>query len=172
MIGKYAQGKTGVFIDAANLELSLKSLGWYVAYKRLYTYFQTETDLQFIRHYCPRFDDPGQDRFFTLLKRTGYKVVTKPLKTIADHQAEAGYVRKANFDVEIALDAWILQDRYETLVLFSGDSDFDSLLQRLRQRRKRLIVVSARHHISKELIRAAHRFIDLKHLRPRIERSQ
>ncbi len=171
MLRPLVHGRVTVFIDAANLEQSLKDLGWHLAYRRLYGYLQTETMLQAVRHYCPRFNDPGQDRFFALLKRTGFTLVTKPLKTIRDLTVTPGHFRKANFDVEIALDAWDLRADYDTCVLFSGDSDFDYLLKRLRAAGKRVVVVSTRHHVAKELVASAHRFVDLRHLRPFIERT-
>ena len=81
-----------------------------------------------------------------------------------------GKYRKANFDVEIALDAREFVNSYDTLVLFSGDSDFDYLVKMLRERGKRVIVVSSRHHISKELIKSCNKYIDLKKLKLHIER--
>ncbi len=123
-----------------------------------------------IRHYCPRFDDEKQDNFFTVLKKTGYKLITKPLKIISQLNIEKGDLRKANFDVEIAIDALDLLSKYDTLILISGDSDFDSLVKRLKKAGKRVIVVSSRYHISKELIDSCNKYIDIKKLRKYIER--
>jgi len=39
MIKEYVKGKVIVFVDAANLESSLKDLGWHMDYKRFYNYF-------------------------------------------------------------------------------------------------------------------------------------
>ena len=44
--------------------------------------------------------------FFTVLKRQGFKLITKPLKIITETDKSKGDLRKANFDVEIALDAY------------------------------------------------------------------
>lgn len=172
MIGKFVKGKVYVFIDAANLENSVKSLGWWVDYKKLYDYFKKETNLIGIRHYCPRLDDKRQDKFFTVLKHIGIKLITKPLKIITLADKLKGNIRKANFDVEIALDARELMPDYDTLVLFSGDSDFDYLLRFLRQNGKRVIVISSKHHIAKELMASCNKYIDLKKLRKYIERAK
>jgi len=172
MISQFVKGKVYVFIDAANLENSVKSLGWWVDYKKLYDYFKKETDLVGIRHYCPRLNDTRQDKFFTVIKHIGIKLITKPLKVITLADRLKGDLRKANFDVEIALDARELMPRYDTLVLFSGDSDFDYLIKFLRQDGKRVIVVSSKHHIAKELIVSCNKYIDLKKLRKFIERTK
>lgn len=66
MIGQFVKGRVCVFIDAANLENSVKSLNWWMDYKKLYEYFEKETKLIGIRHYCPRLGDTGQDQLFTV----------------------------------------------------------------------------------------------------------
>ncbi|MBU2579165.1 NYN domain-containing protein [Patescibacteria group bacterium] len=106
----------------------------------------------------------------TVLKNIGFKLITKPLKIIAETDKIKGDSRKANFDVEIALDAYEIRDNYDTLILFSGDSDFDYLVQSLRQKGKRVIVISSKYHISKELIKSCNKYIDLKKIRSFIER--
>jgi len=63
-----------------------------------------------------------------------------------------------------------LISKYDVLVLFSGDSDFDSLIKKLRKEGKKVIVVSSRYHISKELIDSCNKYIDIKKLRSYIER--
>lgn len=169
MISRYTKGRVYVFIDAANVELSVKHLGWWIRYKKFYEYFKQETVLAKIIYYCVRHDSESQNRFFTLLKKTGFKLITKPIKTIV-HE-DGTYKRKANFDVEIALDAYIAKDNYDTLILFSGDSDFKYLIELLRIENKRVVVVSSRYHISKELIEVASKYIDLKKLKPFIQRE-
>lgn len=168
MIDLYVQGKVFVFIDAANLEKAVKSLGWRVDYKKMHRYFEVNMELVGIRYYSARFDDVSQDNFFVVLKKMGFKLVTKPLKIIK--VGSTVRERKANFDVEIALDAYLLRQKYSTLVLFSGDSDLDYLVRLLRGRRKKVIVVSTRYHISKELIWSCDKYVDLRKLRSYIER--
>lgn len=168
---KFVRGKAVVFIDATNLESSVKSLGWWVDYRKLHEYFKKETQLIGIHHYCPRLADERQDRFFTVLKRTGFRLITKPLKVITNIDREKGDLRKANFDVEIALNAYRLANEYDTLIPFSGDSDFDYLIRLLHQRGKRVVIVSSRYHISRELIAGCDKYLDLKKLRRYVERT-
>jgi uncharacterized LabA/DUF88 family protein len=51
------------------------------------------------------------------------------------------FIPKCNFDVEMCIDAIRLADKYDTLCLFSSDSDFASLLRYLRSIHKKIILV-------------------------------
>ncbi len=158
-------------IDAANLEQSLKSLNWRIDYLRLRRLFDG-SQLTEVRYYCVHHYAQNQDAFFTFLKKNKFSIITKPLKIIKQADVERGDIRKANFDVEISVDALELQDKFDTLVLFSGDSDFAYLIGRLRRKNKRIVVVSAKYHISKELIMNSDKYFDIKKLRPYLERNK
>jgi uncharacterized LabA/DUF88 family protein len=166
----YVQGSALVCVDAANLESAVKDLGWHIDYRKIPHLLGREYSAR-IRYYCVRHGTENQDAFFTVLKRLGYALVTKPLKTIKSVDAVGGHVRKANFDVEIAVDALLLLADYTTLVLFSGDSDFAYLVKVLRARGKHVVVISTKNHISRELIAASHKYVDLRHIRSVISRS-
>ena len=171
MISKYLKGKILVMIDAANLESSVKSLGWWIDYLKLRDLFK-DGRLVEIRDYCVRHNTDNQDNFFAFLKKSGFILITKPLKIIKAEDVARGDIRKANFDVEITVDTMEMLSDFDTLVLFSGDSDFDYLLRKLRSKGKNLIVISTKYHISKELIESSNKYIDLKRLRRFIERKK
>lgn len=158
-------GRVLVCTDAANLENSVKDLGWWVDYKKLYNFFKRQTRLGKVRHYCVRFGNERHDKFLTVLKKAGIKLITKPLKVIKEEDIERGDIRKANFDVEIAIDAIRLISSFDTLILFSGDSDFEFLAKELRTRKKIVWIISSRGHISRELARAANKYIPLSILK-------
>ena len=167
MIKEHVKGKVIVFVDAANLESSLKDLGWHMDYKRFYNYFKDNIELVRIRFYSASFDNKAHNNFFTVLRRIGFKLVTKKLKIIFNGENN---INKANFDVEITLDARNFIDKYDTLVLFSGDSDFEYLIKFLRTSNKKVIIVSSRYHISNELIKCCNKYIDLKILKTIFQR--
>lgn len=172
MLKSFIRGRVSVFIDAANLESSTKDLEWHIDYCKLRDLFGCPTSEQ-LRYYCVRHGTENQDSFFAFLKRSGYKLVTKPLKVITDATDSAKRkIRKANFDVEIALDALELAEQFDTLVLCSGDSDFHVLVQFLHKRGKRVIVISTRYHVARELVEACDKYVDLRHLRSLIERKR
>ena len=72
MINKFIKDRTYIFIDAANLESSVKSLDWWIDYRKLYKFFKTKTKLAGIRHYCVRHNDKRQDEFFYSAETTRF----------------------------------------------------------------------------------------------------
>src|SRR3989344_18989 len=82
MFEKLIKGKAAVFIDAANIELSAKDLGFQVDYRKLHKWLSKECDLRYIGFFTVRFDNAKHDAFLTVLKKAGYKLTTKPLKLI------------------------------------------------------------------------------------------
>ena len=71
---------------------------------------------------------------------------------------------KANFDVEITLDLSLSKNQCNRVLLFSGDSDFTSIVNYLRINKKEVVVVSGRKYLSGDLISVATRFITLERL--------
>ena len=170
MIRPYVQGRTAVFIDAANIYFSQQTLGWRVDLKKLISYFKKETDLVRIAFYGAINPDNARERkFHDFLEIIGYTVRHKEIKFIKDdRKTPLGGHHKGNIDVELTIDAVHLKDQYDTFVLFSGDSDFESLIKYLKGFQKRCVVISTTGHVSIELIRQA-KFIDFKKLRQDIE---
>ncbi|MBI1812328.1 NYN domain-containing protein [Candidatus Peregrinibacteria bacterium] len=167
---QFAPGRTCVCIDAANLESAAKDLDWHIDYRKLKSLFSSEKCIG-LRHYCVRHGTANQGAFFSFLKRAGFTLVTKPLKRIkADDPLEAD-LRKANFDVEIAVDAVATMAQFDTLILFSGDSDFAYLIDFLRRRGKHVVVMSTRYHVARELVERSSKYLDLRHLKPWIVRD-
>ena len=167
---KYIRGRVAVFVDAANILYSQKTLGWQVDYKKLARYFKENFNLVFLGFYYGTVkDNAGQDRFFAMLKDRGFTLRTKPVKYI---KTPKGTVLKGNLDVELAFDMLTLMDKFDTCLLFSGDSDFEIVIKHLRKAGKKVLVFSTKGHISIELIRSSHKYIDLKKLKAVLERKK
>lgn len=166
MISKYTKGKVAVFIDAANILYSQQTLGWRIDYQKLRDYLKSQTKILGIFYYTGKVGAlEKQIKFIKKLERLGFSVISKEVKFI---KIDGGrLLPKGNLDVELALDAFRLADDYDTLLLFSGDSDFGYLLDLLKQKGKRVLVVSTRGHISKELLERA-KYIDLRKLKKEI----
>lgn len=182
------EGKTVVFIDAANLEHSVQDmwvnpkditdefkkyavdeLCWRVDYKKLDKFFKTIGELQKINFYSANFGSESHNRFLTFLKKLGLKLTTKAVKEYTDHTPDIPH-RKANFDVEIAVDATFTLKDYDTFILFSGDCDFEYLLKFLRGQGKTTIVFSRSGHVARELPAACNHYFDIANLRREILR--
>jgi len=162
MLGQFTKGKTAVFIDGANIFYSQRSLGWKIDFKKLAEYVRRETKVVELRYYTGKVGTlEKQLSFIKMMESFGYAVTAKEVKFIQTGQT---LIPKGNLDVELSLDAFRLNGRFDTLILFSGDSDFAYLLHLLKQEGKKVLVASTRNHIARELLEQA-KYIELKKLR-------
>ena len=98
-------------------------------------------------------DDQQQRRFQNILRGIGFNVKLKPYIRRADGSA------KGDWDVGIVLDVLDAALKVDTVVLASGDGDFDLLVQRLRERHKVTVEVYGVPQLTaRSLIDAATRF--------------
>ena len=144
----------------------LNVLRWSVDYRKLNDFLKTVGDFKSVRFYSAKFDGEGHHKFrYFLDKGLKFKLITKPLKEYEDHTAEIPH-RKANFDVEIAVDSTFSMNDFNTLILFSGDCDFEYLIKFLRGNGKIVIGFSRSGHVAKELPLALSHYFDIANFRP------
>ena len=160
------KGSTALFIDAANMFYSQKTIGFKVDYKKLYQYLDEVFHLRLAFYYIG-FDPDNQEqvKFLDKLETFGYRTFRKPIKKINNKGLT---LDKANVDVELAVDSVLNLKRFKNFILASGDSDFAYLLKVLKKESKRVFVISARGHIAKELVREAEKYISLESLKVEI----
>jgi len=155
-----------VFIDAANILYSQQTLRWKVDYEKLKKYFTGECDLKGIYFYTGRVgDNEKQNSFIRRLEYLGYIVKAKEVKRI--RLEDNTFEWKGNLDVELTIDVLGNINNFDTLILLSGDSDFAALIDTVKAQKKRVIVMSTKGHISKELLDRA-KYINLKKLKDQI----
>ena len=94
-------------------------------------------------------DDEKILGYLKYLDKIGFDLFTKPLKKIKINSKEIIY--KANFDVEMTVDILLDKSKYDELIIFSGDSDFQYLVKKLKDVGKKIKVFSSRKTISWEL---------------------
>jgi len=166
MLKPLVDGVVYVFVDAANIFYCQKTLGWRISYKKLMDYLKEECDLgQCFVYTGVKKSHDRQENFLNKLKECQYIVETKPLKRI--FEKDRGTKLKANLDVELAFDMDDLSIKYDTAVLLSGDSDFVYPIKRIKRKNKRVIVMSTKGHIARELLKEA-KYIDLKKLKSKL----
>jgi len=159
--------KIGIFIDEANIYHSQKTLGWQVDYLKLKNYFEKMGEVNILNFYTSfQKQNEKQNKFLIKIKEYGYVVFSKKLKII---RTGSFFIKKGNLDIELAVDAYRLKDKYDTFVLFSGDSDFEYLLRLLKEKNKKIIVFSTASNISRELIKISDEYHELKKLRDSLE---
>jgi len=168
--------RIALFIDGANLYASARSLGFDIDYKNLLKEFQAKGRLIRAFYYTALVDDAEYSSIRPLvdwLDYNGYAVVTKPTKEFVDSTGRRKV--KGNMDIELAVTAMEMANYIDSMVLFSGDGDFRSLVEAMQRKGVRVSVVSTVSTqpamVADELRRQADEFIDLVTLMPRIGRD-
>lgn len=167
---KTRKKRLAIFIDAANIFYSQKTLGWRVDYEKFLSYWKKQGKVTGAYFYTAVIStNQKQLKFFKALKKIGYTVITREVKVIKDSKNKKT-IQKGNFDVKLAIDIVLKEKEYDMAILASGDSDFEPVLEHLKTIRKKVVVVSARGHIARELIKKADNYLPLEKLKTEIEK--
>ena len=168
--------RIALFIDGANLYASAKTLGFDIDFRRLLKEFQSRGRLIRAFYYTALLEDQEYSSVRPLvdwLDYNGYSVITKPAKEFTDSTGRRRI--KGNMDIELAVNALELAPHLDTMVLFSGDGDFRSLVEAVQRRGVRVIVVSTISTqppmVADELRRQADQFVDIIELQNKIGRD-
>jgi uncharacterized LabA/DUF88 family protein len=150
------RGRVAVFIDGNNLFHAARFHNIDIDYNKLLRILMGDGRL--LRAFFYTGVDAGAERqqgFLLWMRRNGFRVVQKELKTFYDG------TRKANLDVEIAVDMLSLAGRYDTAVLVSGDEDFVYAVNAVAYKGCRVEVAGFRSNTAPRLIDVADFFVDL-----------
>lgn len=160
------RGRVAVFIDGNNLFHAARYHNIDIDYNKLLRVLLGDGRL--LRAFFYTGVDVGAERqqgFLLWMRRNGFRVVHKELKTFYDG------TRKANLDVEIAVDMLNLAGRYDTAVLVSGDEDFVYAVNAVAYKGCRVEVAGFRSNTAPKLIDVADYFIDLGEIADRVRKE-
>ena len=161
-----------VFIDASNLWAAQKSKGKFFDYEKLRNYIKEKfcgSDIKVFYYTAYPADGTrdynldGKHKFYTFLnKGLGFVVRKKELKRITVITKIGQTIEeKGNMDVEMTIDALHYMRKYDTAILFSGDSDFLALATYLRNGGKKVYIFSSKNNVSEELRTGADGYSDV-----------
>lgn len=149
--------RVGVFVDAQNMYHSAKNLYHGKAnFKKILE--QAVGGRQLIRAfvYVIKTETGEEKAFIEALEKSGYEIKVKDL------QVFSGGMKKADWDVGMAMDAVILADKIDVAVLITGDGDFVPLVEYLRVNKGlKVEVISFERSTSSKLKESADVFTDL-----------
>lgn len=160
------RGRVAIFIDGSNLFYATLQLGMEIDYTKLLCCLTGEARL--LRAFFYTGSDPMNERqqsFLHWLRCNGYRVISKDLIQFPDGS------KKADMDVEIAVDMMTLAQYYDTAVLVSGDGDLAYAANQVSYQGTRLEVVSLRSMTSESLIDVADYYIDLSDIKSDIQKD-
>ncbi len=160
------RGRVAIFIDGSNLFYAALQLGIEIDYTKL-LYRLTEGSRLLRAFFYTGVDrtNEKQQGFLLWMRRNGYRVIAKDLVQLPDGS------KKANLDVEIAVDLMALVGSYDTAIIVSGDGDLAYAADSVSYRGARIEVVSLRSMTSDSLINVADRYIDLDQIKEDIQKT-
>jgi len=118
------------FIDSQNLNLSIRSQGWILNFRKFRQYLSRKYDVTkaflFIGYIYENQD------LYTGLQKDGFILVFKPTLTLPSGKV------KGNVDAELVLYTMIEYENYDKALVVTGDGDFYCLVDYLRKNNKLL----------------------------------
>ncbi|MBZ9578129.1 NYN domain-containing protein [Patescibacteria group bacterium] len=157
MVVKHIGQRVGVLIDVQNLYHSAKNLyNARVNFREILKLAVSERNLIRAFAYVVRTKTGEEKAFFEALTKLGIET------RVRDLQEFYGGQKKADWDVGIVIDAIKIAPSVDTLVLASGDGDFISLVEYLKNQGKRVEVIAFGRSSSGRLKEIADEFVDLE----------
>jgi uncharacterized LabA/DUF88 family protein len=153
----FTMKKIVIFVDVQNVYYTTRQ-----AFRRNFDYnkfwLKATSDKQVLRAIAYAVDkgDRKQNEFQDILRAIGFEVKLKPFIQRSDGSA------KGDWDVGITIDALESSEGADTVVLVSGDGDFDLLVDKLRIKKGKYVeVYGVASLTSSSLIKAASKFIPI-----------
>ena len=160
----YANQRVGIFVDVQNLYHSAKNLyHGRINYPELMKSLTGNRELIRAMAYVVKSETAlGEAAFFDALEKSGLELRMKDLQIYPDG------LKKADWDVGMAVDAIRMSSFLDVVILVTGDGDFLPLIDYLKWGVGRLVEVAAfKRSASSKVQEAADRFINLEEV-PRI----
>lgn len=171
----YDGDRIAVLVDGVGLHACAKALGFDVDFRRFKDHFASQGRLVRLGYYTTILEQDDHSSLRPLtdwLEYNGYVLKTKPAREFHD---DSGLRKiKGSMTIEIAVDAMVIANRIDHLVLVSGDGDYRYLIKHLQSKGVRVTVCSSQKTspsmVSDDLRRQTDDFLELDDLRPMIAR--
>ncbi|WP_455219388.1 LabA-like NYN domain-containing protein [Kaarinaea lacus] len=120
--------KIAIFADIQNIYYTTRqAYGRQFNYRKLWQQISAEGKIVSATAYATQRSDDQQVKFQDALKHIGFIVKLKPYIQRSDGSA------KGDWDVGITIDIMETAKDVDTIILLSGDGDFDLLLNKIRK---------------------------------------
>ncbi len=118
--------KIAVFVDVQNIYYTTRdSYGRQFDYRKFWERLSQQGEIIIANAYAIQRDDDRQKKFQDALRHIGFRIKLKPYIQRSDGSA------KGDWDVGITIDVMQAARDVDTVVLLSGDGDFDLLLDKI-----------------------------------------
>jgi len=154
---KHKEQRVGILIDVQNLYHSAKNIyKARVNFKEIIKTAVSGRKLVRAIAYVITTESGEEQAFFDALTKMGIETKSKGL------QIFSGGMKKADWDVGLAIDAIKLSEKLDTIVIVSGDGDFVPLVEYLKDTKGcQVEVIAFQKSASGKLVEVADDFTDL-----------
>lgn len=129
------------FIDSQNLNLSIKSLGWNLNFRKFRIYLREKYFVKIAYLFIGYVK--GNNRLYKILQEAGFVCIFKPTLLYSDGKM------KGNCDAELILQAMIDLKFFDKAVIVTGGGDFYCLIKYLiRQNKLKVVLIPNRFRYS------------------------
>lgn len=135
--------KTYAFIDSQNVNLGIRSQGWYLDWRKFRQYLREKYNVEKAFLFIGFIED--NQILYTFLQKAGFICVFKPTLRTSKHKK---IKIKGNVDADLVLHAMIEFSNYDKAIIVSGDGDFHCLIEHLEGKGKLLKVLTPTKHYS------------------------
>ena len=120
--------KIAIFVDVQNIYYTTRqAYARQFNYRKLWQRISSEGEIVSATAYAIYRNDDKQLKFQDALKHIGFKIKLKPYIQRSDGSA------KGDWDVGITIDVMEMAKNVDTVILLSGDGDFDLLLEKIKK---------------------------------------
>ena len=117
-----------IFVDVQNIYYTTRQVYQrQFNYRKFWQQINSKGKIVSAIAYATHRNDDKQHKFQTALKHIGFNIKLKPYIQRSDGSA------KGDWDVGITIDIMETAQSVDTIVLLSGDGDFDLLLQKIKK---------------------------------------
>ncbi|TWX50593.1 NYN domain-containing protein [Colwellia hornerae] len=121
--------RIAIFVDVQNIYYTTRdSFQRQFNYRKFWQQISEQGDIVIANAYAIQRSDDAQHKFQKALKHIGFEVKLKPFIQRRDGSA------KGDWDVGITIDVMESAADVDTVILLSGDGDFDLLLRKVKER--------------------------------------
>ena len=125
------KNRIAIFVDVQNIYYTTRQIfGRQFNYHKLWQKIQSEGEIVHAYAYAIHRGDDRQHKFQSALRHIGFDVKLKPYIQRSDGSA------KGDWDVGITIDVLSTVRDVDTIVLLSGDGDFDLLIEKVKMTHK------------------------------------
>ena len=118
--------RIAVFVDVQNIYYTTRqAYGRQFDYRKLWHRLKSEGEIVSATAYATDRGDDKQHKFQSALRKIGFTVKLRPYIQRSDGSA------KGDWDVGITIDVMEVARDVDTVILLSGDGDFDLLLEKI-----------------------------------------